>query len=164
MPEVVAVLIPWLIFLCPVLLSFSHPSVKKCRSRALPVFRALSGSLEAAQKMQRMDFPDFVPAIAHSFFLLKWKLSSNSDRGFPGVETTGNNFVFLLKDQHCGIALSLEVRLELWRQHWSLCFGISLFWYIHADGLSLNIWVLFESVVKCMIVSIYRGTSVGTDA
>lgn len=63
MPEVVAVLIPWLIFLCPVLLSFSHPSVKKWRSRALPVFRALSGRLKAAQGMQRMDFPDFVPIL-----------------------------------------------------------------------------------------------------
>lgn len=105
MPEVAAVRISWFIFLCPVLLSFSRPPVKNGEAEPYLFLepwvagwkqhkecRGWISQILCQRKNKHKNSP--------FFFLLKWKLSSNSNRGFPGVETPGYNFVFLLKDQH----------------------------------------------------------------
>lgn len=150
MPEVVSVLIPWLRLLCPVLLSFSHPSAKKNEAAEVYLFPEIWVADWKHHKECRGWISQILrhatEAIAH-FFLMRWKLFSDSDRRFPWVETTGYNFIFLLKYQHRGIAF----RIEICEQIWSLYLGISLFWYIQIDGLSLTDWMLSECIVKYMI-------------
>lgn len=145
MPEVVAVLIRWRGLLCPALLP-SRPSAKRNGEAEVHLFPEMWAAGWKQHKECRGRISQTLchatEAAAH-FFLWRRKLFSSSDRRFPWVETTGYNFVFLLEDQYFS--------LEIWQQHWSLYLGISHFWYVHVDGLSLNIWKWFECVTEDMI-------------